>query len=46
MDGGWYKELFRHLGRAKNEERLPLPVAAEARMENWEGLVEMEEEDD
>jgi hypothetical protein len=46
MDGGRYKELLRHLGRAKNEERLPLPVAAEARMENWEGLVEMEEEDD
>ena len=44
MDGGWYKELLRHLGRAKNEERVPLPVA-EAGMDIWEGLVEMEDED-
>ena len=41
MDGVRYKELLRHFGKAKNEERW----AAEAETEIWEGVVIEEEED-
>lgn len=40
MDGVRYKELLRHFGRAKKEERW----AAEAEMEIWEGVVVVVEE--
>ena len=41
MDGVRFKELLRHCGRPKNEERW----AAEAETEIWEGVVVVEEED-